>query len=180
MKKQRGYVEALLYLAAIAAVAFAVWGAIAWHAGVHYDRGVAETTVKYQERDRKAQDAANTRIRELEDEYRTRENKRAAELVAVSGKYQLEKKRDNEKIAALERKLNDGSLKLYDPGARSAGKGNRSEAAEAGTCTGGRDAEAGAQLSTESARFLLHLTGEADDVVRQLQACQAVVESDRK
>lgn len=44
----------------------------------------------------------------------------------------------------------------------------------------GRDGGAGAYLSTETAEFLLGLTGEADAVVRQLKACQAVAREDRR
>lgn len=50
---------------------------------------------------------------------------------------------------------------------------------EAAAGSGRRDARASGGLSTEDAEFLLRLAAEADEVTRQLQACQAVVRSDR-
>ncbi|UXY16731.1 lysis protein [Chitiniphilus purpureus] len=51
---------------------------------------------------------------------------------------------------------------------------------DAAAGTGGRDGEARAELSDEAAGFLVGLAYEADTVVRQLAACQAIVESDRE
>ena len=66
----------------------------------------------------------------------------------------------------------------------------RDHTASREACTGGtgqaapapseRDGKAGAYLSAEAADFLLGLAGEADDIVRQLTACQAVILDDRK
>lgn len=44
---------------------------------------------------------------------------------------------------------------------------------------GGRDGEARAELPVEASNFLVGLASEADNIARQLAACQAVILSDR-
>jgi hypothetical protein len=51
---------------------------------------------------------------------------------------------------------------------------------QSGASTGSGDGEAGAELSVAATEFLLGEADRADRLVHQLDACQAVVEADRK
>ena len=121
-------------------------------------------------------DAAN-RIKAAEDRARAAEALAAARLVSISGAYQnglQENEREkNAAVAALR-----AGKRLYIGAACPPAGG--SEPAQAAAGAGGRDGEARAELSESAAEWLVGLASEADAVVRQLTACQAVIEADRK
>jgi len=117
-------------------------------------------------------------VKGINARYRAKEQAQAQAFAAVSAGYQKRianneaQKRDD--AAALDAR----TLVLRDPSSprvQSCGGG----AASAAPGAGGRDGPAGGELSLPASRFLLALANEADGVVNQLTACQAVVEADR-
>jgi prophage endopeptidase len=178
--KQRGYAQAMLYLGAVGiimALAIAAYNVVD-HRG--YTRGVSETDSKYAKRDNDALRSANARIQELEEKARAGERRRAEELAAVSVHYQgaLEAaKSQRERDVAL---AHAGTLRLRDPNAASPAGCDRGGPGEAAAAAAGRDGAQAGELSREAVGFLLNLADEADEVVEQLTACQAVVRTDRR
>jgi hypothetical protein len=76
-------------------------------------------------------------------------------------------------------RIRSGALRLSiptRPAAAGSGPAVPAVAATPGRC----DGQARAQLSDEAAEFLTGLASEADDVVRQLGACQAIAEKQSK
>jgi len=172
MKNQRGFGLIVYAVAALAIVA--ALSAIAWaihNAGVKSERAVwqqreakinVETAIKI--------DAANKRIQEKEREI-------AVLLTDASEWYQA---KITEKENALNTALNslrDGTGRLFVNATCPAAGGDPATAAPA--AAGGRDGSTRAELSRADSEFLLRLGAEADAVVLQLTACQAVVRADR-
>ena len=162
-----GYV----YLAGAVAVLVAV-GSAYWQGRTD---GATATRAEYQARDLQA--ATETRIAErgIQDRYRAQEAKWAQSFAAVSKKYQKE-------LAANETRYLTSLATapvLRDPYAADC-KAGGSSAAEAAPSPGKRDGGKGSQLSPEASIFLWNLAVEADAVVLQLTACQAVIAEDRK
>jgi prophage endopeptidase len=106
---------------------------------------------------------------------REQEHSMAASVAAVADHYVKENARAKIETADLRRRLADGSLRLTVPGAC---PGGDPAAAPAGG-SGGGDGRASADLPRPIAAALLDLGDEADAVVRQLTACQAVVRAER-
>ncbi|WP_413460197.1 lysis system i-spanin subunit Rz [Herbaspirillum huttiense] len=125
---------------------------------------------------------ANNRIKELEEQARSAEAKHGQAMASISAQYQKDLK--NERLAkdrAIDA-VRRGELRLYDPGVRATGD-NRvggGQACATDATTIGRDGATRSQLSESASEFLLALAGEADEVVRQLTACQAVVKADHQ
>jgi hypothetical protein len=170
-------------------------GVIAGLAGLHYgidkrgfDRGVSQTTTKWQAQ--AAQDKAEYDKKKSELEEKALQKERAwSELLAgIDSRHQkeirdAETRRRNDIAAAR-----SGSIKLRDPGAtecRPAGGGAGSAVAAAPGVGDAKERgelprEAPSFLSARATEFLIDLANEADEVVAQLGQCQAVVEADRK
>jgi len=130
-------------------------------------------------RDNVALRLANAEITRLNNEAREKERLNAAALAQVSTRHQREVKNVRDQAKRDVAAVRAGSLVLRDPGAPSgspAGSGIRTT--DAAACR--RDGQAGTDLSREASEFLLDLASEADEVVAQLTACQAVVEEDRR
>ena len=179
-----GYIELGMAVAALVALAALAWAVKSYIDGVDergYQRGVEETTATYAKRDNEAlraaidaKEKALARVRQLEDA-------NAAEVTAAATEYQrrlADVRATHDRFVAGVRA---GTIRLRDPGnpggaARCAG----GAAPQAGPGAGGRDGAAGGELSGAAAEFLLGETARADAVVRQLQACQRIVEADRK
>ncbi|HEX7116256.1 MAG TPA: lysis system i-spanin subunit Rz [Steroidobacter sp.] len=144
-----------------------------------YERGVSEERAKWVARESEELAAANALIEKLQREARAAEQAHAKELAAISKRYQenlrnVEKARDAH-IAALRA----GALRLRDPEAPACESACGGGVSEASAAAGGRNGPAGGELSAEASEFLLRLTAEADEVARQLQACQEIIRSDR-
>lgn len=121
--------------------------------------------------------AANDKIVKLTAQYREIEARHAADLARVATNYQEKLDATRKQTAKLVADARAGALRLRDPAAREGTCGGA--AAEAVAPAGRRDGEARGELSGEASAFLLALTGEADEVVKQLDACQQVVMKDR-
>ncbi|WP_416242773.1 lysis system i-spanin subunit Rz [Azospira sp. APE16] len=131
------------------------------------------------DRDNAALTKANDRIKELEDNYRAKEREHAQDMATALAKYQEDLKHEK---AAKDRAIADirsGDLRLRIPVACPEGAGGSTTAAP-GPGAIGRDGETRAELSVQASEFLIGLASEADEVVLQLTACQAVVIADRK
>lgn len=186
-RRQRGIVQGwllligvIVILGLIGGIAYQVKSTIADADKHGYDRGVEETTAAYAKRDNAALAAANIRINELQEAARKREREHAAQLNDISGQYQQEVGNANRKVADLTRRVRAGDLRLRDPGAVCAAQGGGGRVPEASGSAGGRDGGTGTELSAATAEFLISEANRADDVARQLAACQAVVRADRK
>lgn len=121
---------------------------------------------------------ANAKIVELEETARATERKHANQIASISRNLQEEIARaklqkDLDSVAAR-----NGALRLYDKFAAGV-CADRDKAGAVGAGAGRRDGSTGCELSSEAAQFLLGLAGDADDIARQLTACQAVITSDR-
>lgn len=123
--------------------------------------------------------AANATINALQEKARKSEQDHAAALAAVSSDYERKLSDANKQRAADAAALRAGTLRLRDPnptGLSSCG----GLGGEAGTGAGRRDGPEGGELSAAAAEFLLDLAFDADDVARQLAACQEVLVKDRE
>ena len=122
--------------------------------------------------------AVAERVQVLQLQARTAEQRHAQALADVSTDYQRRINEANHVRAADRAALRAGTLRLRDPDSTAAGCGD--PAAQAGAGAAGRDGRAPGELSAAAAGFLLELASDADDVARQLAACQRVVEADRQ
>lgn len=156
------------------------WGASLFGVGWwQNDAGhVAERTT-WQTRENGELRTANATIKALQEQARKDEQTHAAELAAVSTDYERKLSDANKQRAADVAAIRAGTLRLRDPnppGLRACG----GLAAQVGAGAGRRDGPEGGELSEAAAGFLLELASDADDVARQLTACQAVVVKDRE
>lgn len=164
---------AILLLAGLLVGAFYSYGQQQFGLGETAERS------KWLERENAELVAANAKIKDLEEKYRQQERDADIAIAFISSQYEKELirvKADKDHTIAG---LRDGSVRLCIPvtGTCSPGGGKASAAAVG---TGTRDGGARAELSVPAAEFLVGLTSEADEVVKQLGACQAVIEEDRK
>jgi prophage endopeptidase len=111
--------------------------------------------------------------------YREKERKQASALAAVSKDYQKRLANVETQRLADAAALDARTLVLRGPNS-TGGKSCGSGAAETPPASGGRDGAQGSELPQATSRFLLGLASEADAVVHQLTACQAVLEDERK
>jgi prophage endopeptidase len=121
---------------------------------------------------------ANSKIKALEDAYRLREQMHAVEISSIDTQYTKELQDAKTVTDALIVRARNGDLRLHDPYATAnAGCGNTLP--EATTSTGQRDGETRSELPKPTTEFLLAEAGRADEVVKQLDACQQVMIEDR-
>jgi hypothetical protein len=132
-------------------------------------KAVTENNKSWQAAEKKA-------IAKAESDARATEATHAKALEAVGMKYQKEiinAKTQRDKDVAAAR---SGALRLHDNAASSSTCNDPKAAIPAA----GSDAPKGADLSKSAVEFLLTLADDADAIVTQLGACQAVILSDRK
>jgi hypothetical protein len=167
-----GLITSVLLVAAIAA-------SIKSYGSHRYDQGkLAELTV-WQQRENDELAWANARIVAQEAAARAQEQHNAQQLAAASQTYQESLQHEKATHDRTVADLRTGALRLRIELARR-------QTADGGSAAGstpgpGRcDGETRAELSTAAAEFLVGLAAEADTVVHQLTACQAVVIADRQ
>lgn len=149
--------------------------------------GIATVEAKWQAREAKQQAAAAARYKKLYDAYRKAEQDNAAALAEIATKLEKERTDANKQHAADIAALRAGTLRLRDPGS-AAVPACRGSAAETGPASSGCNGCASGQLpaapagllSGQASEFLVDLAADADDVARQLAACQQVIINDRK
>lgn len=158
---------------------------VAWIAslvGVGYwqnEAGHVAERADWQARENGELRMSNATIKALHEKARQSEHDHAAALSAVSFDYERKLGDANKQRAADAAALRAGTLRLRDPnptGLSACG----SLGAKIGTSPGERDGAQGGELSDAAAGFLLDLASDADDVARQLAACQEVVVKDRE
>ena len=123
-------------------------------------------------------EAANKKIVELETKLRSAEE--AKQKVVDKAVVEQEKQRESikneteKRIADLRARL----LRMRDPGVRPGQDGGHAPAGITISTSAGNET-CGSELSRTASEFLLQLTGEADEVATQLQACQKILVADR-
>lgn len=165
---------AYLYLIAAMLWALSLGAVGVWQNGAGHD---AER-VLWKDREVEELRLANAEIERLHADALAAEHRHAKNIADISVGYQKEinnarVQRDREVAAAR-----SGALVLrFGAAASEAGPGLRTA-----TCSGsgGRDGSAPGELPRAIAADLLDIVGDADDVARQLAACQRVVDEDRR
>lgn len=187
MKSHRGFglLELGMAIAALALLSSIVWGVKSYLDGIRttadkagYDRAIGEVA----KRDNKALLDAQARVKLLQGEKEALERKAANNQAEISANYQRGLQDGKVRTDRFIADVHAGRIVLRDAGGRAAGAalGAGSEGGGAAAGAGGRDGATGCQLSTAASGFLLGLTGEADDLARQLTACQALIVKDRE
>lgn len=161
------------FIVAVIYASFLAYGGNRFKAGELAERGV------WMQRENAELTVANARIIELERAARAQEQRNADQLAAASKTYQESIEHEKATHDRTVADLRSGARRLrIELARRPAAAGDT--AGTAGPGAGRCDGEARAELSAAAAEFLVGLAGEADAVVHQLTACQAVVESDRQ
>lgn len=163
-----------LILGVVLAFVVSVTGAFFYGQNV----GAEGERVEWQTRENVELAAANKKILDLTDAARARESLDAVRLASISAKYQedlLNEKATHDRVVS---DLRNGSRVLRIPVAGTS-QTCGGETGAAPTAALRRDGQATAELSREASEFLVGLASEADAVVRQLAACQAVILQDR-
>lgn len=169
------WAKALAIVALVVAALAAVSMYNAWLIGI----GKTTERAEWLKRDNAALAAANARIKTLTDQARDKEQLHAAALVTASTQYQKDLSHEKATKDSVIADLRTGARRLrIELAATHAAAG--SGAAEAGPSPGRCDGATTAELSESAAEFLVGLASEADEVVHQLTACQAVVTADRQ
>lgn len=165
------WLGALLVVVAIVAAIYA-YGQKQFGLGEQAERAT------WLKRDNDALVQANAKIKQLEEDARATERRHAESIAQVSKKYQEELQHAKSRKDRVIADLRAGDQRLRIPVAATGCAGG----SEAGTTSASavrRDGEARAELSDAAAEFLVGLATEADEIVHQLNACQALVIEDR-
>lgn len=168
----------------LAAIAFAgtVLVAFKGYGEQQYQAGQQAERTSWLGRDNEALRTANGRIATLQQEVRDKEQAHGKAMAGIAGQHQEDLKHVRTEKDRVIADLRARNLRLRIPAVpttSSACSGSCAlSEADTGTCQ--RDGEETAELSGAAAEFLVGLASEADDVVWQLSACQAVVFEDRK
>jgi prophage endopeptidase len=170
MKRQLGIAQGWLIGIIALVVILAVTNAITWHVSAGY------TESGWQKREAKINADAAVKIKAADDRVRDVEQAHAVQINAVDTDYQRKLKgKDDALQIALNTVAAGGKLYAHAACPAPAGNPDTKVASGAGLSNGGARAE----LSAADSNFLLRLGSEADSIVLQLTACQAVVRADR-
>lgn len=171
--------QILAKIIALACLALAIVAAAISAYKWAYNNGVNAERVAWQKSEKENLQKAIKHIARLNAKIRDAEQAHALELQTVSNNYQQGLKHEKQKLNDAIASYRAGTISLRDKHAASDTPACAGFAAEIGTGTGRRDATEGSQLSQPLAEFLIGLASEADEVVQQLTACQAIVNADR-
>ncbi len=171
--------QILAKIIALACLALAIVAAAISAYKWAYNNGVNAERVAWQKAENKALQATLADLQATQEKLRAAERNHAAQLNAVSQNYQEQLTNEKQKLNSAIASYRAGTISLRDKHAASDAPACAGFAAEIGTGAGRRDATEGAQLSQPLAEFLIGLASEADEVVQQLTACQAIVNADR-
>lgn len=163
----------------IVAIALGIIYAISAYNGWLINVGKTAERAEWLKRENAELVAAKARIKTLEDEARAQEHAHGQAMVAASTQYQKDLSHEQATKDGVIADLRAGTRRLRIELAAAKATGG-SGAAQAGAGPGRCDGPATAELSQSAAEFLVDLASEADTVVHQLTACQAVVVADRK
>lgn len=160
-------------------IVVALW--LASLAGVGYwqnEAGQTQVRAEWLKNDNAELTEANVKIVTLTEKARADEHRYAQNQADISKILEQERQDAKRKTDQLIADYRAGTLRLRDPGAvRQPTNGSQSGTATAAPCR--CDGATPSELSGAAGEFLLDLTREADEVAHQLEACQAVITSDR-
>lgn len=142
-----------------------------------YNQGRKIERANWIERDNKATIEATMKLQAANERAIAAERKNAQDLADVSQTYQKELSHARNETARAVAAVRTGAIRLRDP---RQGTGDRDTVPEVGTTATGCDAAKGSELPGADAEFLVRLAGEADEVAKQLSACQAIIRKDRE
>jgi prophage endopeptidase len=165
------YLSLLKYAAMLGLlVAVGLWQR---HDGALSERVVWET--------RLAEENANNAkaILAAEEAARRKVTESETRQAVISKNYQRKLADARTKYKSIADAVSDGTFQLRDSSATAVCP-NNGGTAEATPSAGRSDGAEGCKLSANTSRSLWYLATNADDIVEQLTACQAVVEADRK
>jgi len=168
------WLEVLIILIVVAAII----GAIYAYGDEQFGLGQKAERAEWLSRENTELTEANALIVALEEAAREKERQHALAMAAVSAQYQEDLRDEKATRDRVVADLRSGAQRLRIELARretAGGSGTAEGSASAGRC----DGETHAELSVAASEFLVGLASEADEVVRQLTACQAVVTADR-
>ena len=190
MFKQRGMAQGWIAVIGLLAILGALWGII--HAATSYVDGVRveakkggkdECDAAYKERDNVALTEALAKVRELQTAARKLETANAKETERIRSQLEKEKARGKATEDRVLADIASGKLRVrgdaFQAGACPA-ESATGTAGAVGANTGGGDGAPRCKLSGETEKSVLGIGREADDVVRQLDACKAVAIEDRR
>lgn len=149
--------------------------------------GMAAVEAAWQKREATQQAQHAAQINNLQQAARQAERDSADAMSAIANDYERKLTDAKNRRAADIAAMRAGTLRLRDPGAAPV-PACAGTAAEAGAGAGRRDGGASGELpaapagllSNQASEFLVNLAADADDVARQLAACQQVIINDRK
>ncbi len=170
MKTTPLLVLAILFLILLAGIALAVYG----YGQDQFEQGKKAERAEWQQRESTELTTANAAILKLTAAARQAEHDHAAALTEASAAYQEQLRHEKTSRDRTIADLQSGALRLRVELARRETAGG-SAAAEGDAGPGRCDAGAFGELSPAAAGFLVDLATEADDVVHQLTAAQAVI-----
>ncbi len=192
MKRQRGYtlVELGIMLVLVIAACGAIYALFEfvdahWETSAGVAKGTNDTTAKYAKRDNDALRAAISAKEKAEARVAALEAEAAGKVTAADAAYQKGLKDGKKELDAAVERVRAG-YRLRDPGGSSGpslrlGPAKGAAAGDPGKRDGGAQADVpaatGCTLSAGASEFLIRFAGEADDVTRQLNACQATVKA---
>jgi prophage endopeptidase len=133
---------------------------------------------EYAKRDLQASEEARIAERGIAARERAKEQGWQKRFVAASTDYQKRIAANETQRMADMAALDARTLVLRDPNGSS--ECVPSTSGEIASSTSGRNGGAGSELPAKTAQFLLGLASEADAVVGQLTACQAILRSERQ
>jgi len=142
------------------------------HDGALSERVVWET--------RLAEENANAAksIQAAEESARQKERDSETKQAIISKDYQRKLADARTKYKSVDNAVANGTFSLFDRGATAVCPSS-SGSPETTASTGGNNGAEGCKLSTNTSRSLWFLVTNADSVVEQLTACQALVRADR-
>lgn len=151
------------------AIAAALMLSFAWHQG-------ALSIQSQWDAEKAALNAeAALKIQEAQDRVIATERESARRIAATDAKYQavLKEKRSEETTALV--RASTGGLRI-----NAKCPGNPSAVSSSTASSSSSDGEARVELSKADGEFLIRLSAEADRITEQLNACQSLLEEDRK
>lgn len=166
----------LIALVLLAVSGFILHKAYMWA----YNTGMTEERALWQAKENIELATANSTIIQLQADARKKEADNANTLNSISAKYETEKTNEKSKTDDLITKLRNGTIKLRDPNSTpSAQSACSSATSTTSTSSSEHNGQTGSELPEKTSEFLLTITSEADEVVKQLTACQSVIVADR-